>query len=242
MIRNAIILAAGTSRRLGVLTKDCPKCLLPLPDGTTFLERAIRCLRGVGIHRIVIVAGYKAEVLSAFVHERKLDVEIRLNPAFATTNNVVSLWCARDVLREGSWVHNGDLVYNLTQCQRLLASVPARSVLLIDKRVRLGEEEMKVRTEGERLVDIGKHLDPSLCAGEYIGLSCFDAMVGKELALELDQIVSEGATNHWYEYAIGRIAPRVPISVLEVNGMMWSEVDAPDDLREVENGIRNGLL
>jgi NDP-sugar pyrophosphorylase family protein len=60
----ALILAAGRGKRLGPLTADCPKPLLPLLD-RPIIDEIIIALRDVGVHEFVVVTGY----LGAMIEE-----------------------------------------------------------------------------------------------------------------------------------------------------------------------------
>jgi len=61
-IQHAIILAAGKGTRMKELTADMPKPMLPV-NGVPVLERIIINLRVAGVRKILIVTGYKAEVV-----------------------------------------------------------------------------------------------------------------------------------------------------------------------------------
>lgn len=56
----AVILAAGKGRRLGSLTEDIPKPMLPLQGNTPLLEMIIRGIRDAGIREFIIITGYLA--------------------------------------------------------------------------------------------------------------------------------------------------------------------------------------
>ena len=56
---NAIIIAAGSSSRLGKLTKSLPKGLMKI-NGQTIIQRQIEFLRSSGINNIIIVTGPNA--------------------------------------------------------------------------------------------------------------------------------------------------------------------------------------
>lgn len=92
MIKKAVIVAAGISSRLYPLTKNKPKCLLRIGK-ETLLDRSLRILRKYGIKEIVIVGGYKYDLLRKQCNK---DLIFRLNPFFKVTNNMVSLWFARN--------------------------------------------------------------------------------------------------------------------------------------------------
>ena len=62
-ISKAIIIAAGKGNRLMPLTDGKPKCLLGVGN-KTILEKQLEALRGCGITDIVVVRGYKKELIN----------------------------------------------------------------------------------------------------------------------------------------------------------------------------------
>ncbi len=60
----AVILAAGKGRRLGPLTKNCPKPLLPVRSRPV-IEHILLGIRAAGIEKAVIVVGYLGEQIVA---------------------------------------------------------------------------------------------------------------------------------------------------------------------------------
>ena len=60
MIKNAIILAAGTGSRLKPLTDHAPKCLTEI-NGTPILIQALNNLIVSGIKECIIVTGHFSE-------------------------------------------------------------------------------------------------------------------------------------------------------------------------------------
>ena len=109
----AVILAAGSGMRMGKYGEDLPKCMLPI-NGKPIIEWQIGKLREIGISDIVIVTGYKAEMITfegiTYFH----------NPAFADTNMVETLMCAREALDTDILVSYADVL-----CTRKLASMVA---------------------------------------------------------------------------------------------------------------------
>lgn len=61
-ITKAVTLAAGRGTRMGDLTEDCPKPMLPL-DGRPMLEHQIERLEAAGIREILVVVGYKGHMV-----------------------------------------------------------------------------------------------------------------------------------------------------------------------------------
>lgn len=70
-----IIPAAGLGTRMGALTGELPKALIEI-DGATLVERAIDSLVSIGAAKIVIVTGYRGEMIREFVGARDFGVAI----------------------------------------------------------------------------------------------------------------------------------------------------------------------
>ncbi len=66
MIQQAVILAAGRGTRLGLLTKDRPKSMLPVL-GKPMMARVMDRLREAGIRRFVVVIGDQEGAIAAYL-------------------------------------------------------------------------------------------------------------------------------------------------------------------------------
>ena len=171
----AIILAAGQGTRLRPYTDSIPKCMVELA-GKPLLHHQLEVLRDAGLSKILLVGGYRAERLNAE------GVEIELNPKFATTNMVSTLFCAEEWMQEGEdlIIAYGDIIYEPKVLQSLLAA-DAPIAISVDKQwQRLWEarmedplkdaETLKLQ-EGNRVIEVGKK-PQSLeeIQGQYMGL------------------------------------------------------------------------
>ncbi len=96
-----IILAAGMGRRLRELTAKNAKCMVSL-GGIPMIQRMLTQLDGRNMSRIILVVGYQAEGLAAFVKSLGLKTEILFvtNRDYEVTNNIYSLSLTRDYLLE----------------------------------------------------------------------------------------------------------------------------------------------
>jgi choline kinase len=101
----AIILAAGEGTRLRPYTLDRPKCLVEV-DGLTLLDRQLAVLATEAIHPIILIGGYRVEML------KRPGIELRTNPRYAETNMVWTLFCAEDDLEGDVLICYGDIVYS----------------------------------------------------------------------------------------------------------------------------------
>ncbi|NDV63725.1 aminotransferase class I/II-fold pyridoxal phosphate-dependent enzyme [Bacteroides sp. 224] len=97
----AIILAAGMGKRLGELTKENTKCMIKV-NGVYLIDRLLRQLSDLNLQRIIIVVGFKADKLKAHVGSSFSNIPIQYveNPIYDKTNNIYSLYLAKDQLQE----------------------------------------------------------------------------------------------------------------------------------------------
>ena len=83
-------------------------------SGVPILERLVRALDAHGFERLVIVTGYKAETIRAYLGKRfgGVAIEYLLSPLFETTNNIYSLWLARRLIDEPFLLVESDVVFD----------------------------------------------------------------------------------------------------------------------------------
>lgn len=122
----AIMLAAGKGSRLGKYTKNNTKCMLDV-HGETLLERAIDALLEAGIKDFILVLGYKKDNVKKFIKEKELDKKINItyvdNDVYDTTNNIYSLYLAKDYLiQDDTILLESDLIYDKSIIKKLVNS------------------------------------------------------------------------------------------------------------------------
>ena len=122
----AIMLAAGKGSRLGKYTKDNTKCMLNV-HGKTLLERAIDALLEANIKDFIIVLGYKGENVKKYIKEKELDKKINItyidNNVYDITNNIYSLYLAKDYLvKDDTILLESDLIYDTSIVKKLVDS------------------------------------------------------------------------------------------------------------------------
>jgi choline kinase len=230
MTSRAIILAAGRGARLGPKLGGSPKCLLPL-GGVTLLERQIASLRLAGIRAITVVAGYEAARVSATCAGL---ADVVVNERFAETNSLYSLWLARPALADGFVVLNGDVLFHPQLLSDLLFSRHDDALLVSFRGTAgapYGDEEMKVKVRGGRVVDIAKTLPPADADGENVGIARFSAAGAALLCEVMSAIVGEGRLREWAPRAFQAFAARCPLHAVGTRGFPWTEIDFPDDYR-----------
>ena len=130
----AIILAAGMGRRLGEYTQDNTKCMLEV-NGVKLIDRALEYLYRAQISRVVLVVGYKAQNVFDYVSTdyKGMKVEYVTNPIYDKTNNIYSLYLAKDYLKEEDTVLlESDLIYDEAVITKLV-NAPFPNLALVAK-------------------------------------------------------------------------------------------------------------
>ncbi|MCI9401993.1 MAG: NTP transferase domain-containing protein [Lachnospiraceae bacterium] len=109
-VNKAIIMAAGTGKRMRPVTLETPKPLVDI-NGVRMIDTVIHGLHANGIYEIYVVVGYKREQFGCLVGEYPGIVLIN-NPYYDVCNNISSLYVARAHI-ENSIILDGDqIIYN----------------------------------------------------------------------------------------------------------------------------------
>ena len=250
----AIILAAGQGTRLRPLTDDKPKAMVEL-NGLPLLLRQKEILKESGVNDIFVVTGYKEEKIAY------PDLKKYYNPAFASTNMVASLYCARELFNGETdiIISYGDIVYESKVINALLDSKYNISVI-VDKNwyalweVRMEEplsdaETLKTDKE-DNIIEIGKKPESVKdIQGQYIGLIKISKEFAKKFfhlyeSLDKKNTLYDGKDRdnmYMTTYLQLLINNYVKIKAVYVhNG--WIEVDSLEDLSVYEDLIKIGSI
>lgn len=130
----AIILAAGMGRRLGEYTKDNTKCMVPV-NGVPLIDRLLGQLSRLKLDRVVIVVGYEGGKLVKHIGDLYTDLNIEFveNPVYSRTNNIYSLWLAKDYLQQDDTILvESDLIFDDVLLNMLIDN-PFPNLALVSK-------------------------------------------------------------------------------------------------------------
>ena len=131
----AIILAAGMGRRLGDLTKENTKCMVPV-NGVRLIDRLLGQLSGLSLKRVIIVVGYKGQELKDYIGHRyddQLKIAYAENPIYDKTNNIYSLSLVKQQLQEDdTLLIESDLIFSDSLFQMIIAD-PYPNLALVAK-------------------------------------------------------------------------------------------------------------
>ncbi len=234
----AVILAAGTASRLRPLTENTPKCLLKVND-KTLLERTLDNFVANGITEFLIVTGYLQEMIKDFVMRNypALNIKFVYNKDFATTNNIYSLYLAEEFAKGEDFIlSDSDILFSEDIISGLLAD--KNPDVLAMNRHELGEEEIKIISDGDRnVLEISKVCSIEKAIGESVGLEKMSASYSTALYAELHQMIdNEGLANVFYEKAFERLIPQGKVfKYLDTTDYFSMEIDTVEDYDKIKD-------
>lgn len=121
-------------KRLGEYTRDNTKCMLEV-NGTRLINRALDSLYSIRVERIILVVGYKGENVKKYLGDTYRGIPLIYvdNPIFDKTNNIYSLYLAKEfLLQDDTVLLESDIIYEPIILQDLLDS-PYPNIALVDK-------------------------------------------------------------------------------------------------------------
>ena len=226
-----VILAAGMAKRLRPLTDTKPKCLLKVGD-RTLLERTIDAMAATGITELVVVTGYRGEMIREWIntHRQTLKWTFIDNADYEHNNNIYSLWLAGQVVRGQEFLlMDSDI---LCDPQAVAEVARQQEPALALNRHELGEEEMKIVVDQDnRITEISKTCRVEDAVGESVGIEKMTAAYSEALYRELDQMIEkEGLIDIFYERAFERLIPQGhTFKVVDTTRFFSYELDTPED-------------
>lgn len=179
MIEQVILIAAGRGKRLGALTEEIPKCMVEVA-GRPIFGWVWKALAAVGAKRLVVIRGYRGDVLETFVKSIVPDAIFVDNTEWETNNVLLSLDKARAHLDRPTYITYSDIVFTPAVARAAAAST-AEIGLVIDREFRtiyegrtehpLEEGEVSDLMPDGSVARVGKRaLPPEDAIGEFIGL------------------------------------------------------------------------
>ena len=236
----AVILSAGQGKRLLPLTKDQPKCTIPI-HGRSILEWQISELIKFGISPIHVVVGFGATTVEQVLakHSSGHAIHTLYNPFYALADNLISCWAARNEMKEDFILLNGDTVFEPAVLERLLQAPPTPITLVTDEKPQYDADDMKVIVRGTQLVRIGKTLPLEKVNGESIGMIRFQNTGPQLFSSAIERRIRQPeALKQWYLSLIDELAQQGHVSTISINELTWAEIDNPEDLQQAETLLK----
>ncbi|MBO4859278.1 MAG: aminotransferase class I/II-fold pyridoxal phosphate-dependent enzyme [Treponema sp.] len=244
----ALMLAAGMGKRLGRYTQNGTKCMVQV-NGKALIEYAIEALIKANIKKFVIVTGYRSEVLKEFIRskfdEKRLNgmvIEYIDNPIYDKTNNIYSLWLAKDklieddtVLLESDIIFDDKILMDLIESQDKNLAMVSHFEPWMDGTCTLLDEEKNIVGMLDKA-----HFNWNDISNYYKTVNIYK--LSKEFSEQyyvpfLESYQKAFGKNEYYETVLKVITflSKTNLKGFEVRGDQWYEIDDPADLAIAEN-------
>lgn len=234
-ITTALLLAAGTGSRLFPLTQKSPKCLT-LVNETSILERLIKSLNQHGFKRLVVVTGHLEDCIRNFLNTRagNIKIEYVFSPLYKTTNNIYSLWMAREIINEPFVLIESDLVFDPSLLTDML--YPDRIAIA---RMKPWLNGSTVTINSSDTVD-AFHSDTKNNSEQtrYKTVNIYSLSVSSwyRVIEKLNLYILTGRVNDYYEVVFRQMVAEKSLSFQAVffDQKPWYEIDTIEDLASAE--------
>lgn len=234
-VTTALLLAAGTGSRLQPFTDAIPKCLVEI-NGIPIIERLIDNLCDNDFKRLVIVVGYMDHRIRRFVNEYTgdLNIELIFNPVFQTTNNIYSLWLARNQIRESFLLVESDIVFEPIHLEGLL--YPNKAALSPLQPWMNGTTITIDSLNRVQSFNMGGNGYREGADYKTVNMYSFSSSTWRKVIERLELYISSGKVNEYYEVVFKEMIADGSLSMDAVffDPDSWYEIDTPADLKNAE--------
>ena len=221
---------------MGVLTSEHPKCMTEISHSDTILSRQLKLIDQAGITEVVMTTGYYDSILEEYCESLDLPLHITFvkNPVYDKTNYIYSIYCAREHLDDDIILMHGDLVFENTVFDDVLAS--NESCMTVSSTLPLPEKDFKAVLTNGRITKVGiEFFENAVAAQPLYKLNKNDWKVW------LDRIIAfceSDKTKCYAENAFNDISDSCKIVPLDVKDRLCAEIDNPDDLKKVSDQLK----
>ena len=234
-ITTALLLAAGTGSRLMPLTSNSPKCLT-LVNGKSFLERLVINLKKQGFKRLVVITGHQENCIREFLPTVSGDLTIEFvhSPLYKTTNNIYSLWMARDIIKEQFMLIEGDLIFDVS----LLDDMVYPDQIAVANILPWMNGTTVTLNPSQGIKSFHKNTSSDLEESRYktVNIYSFSLTTWNSIINRLNQHISANNVNSYYETVFAEMVEDGSLSLqaVDFDNRYWYEVDTLEDLAEAQ--------
>ena len=236
----AIILAAGNGSRLKPLTNSIPKVMVEVNE-ESIIKRALHRLAELhNIDEVIIVVGYKGDKVKKHIGNCFEGMKMTYvgNKDYASTNNMYSLWLAKDYVKNDVILLEGDLVFEKKMLEPLVESMYSNLVLVtkyndaipgtivtLDKKTNhidsfIGSKNQE-KTK-EYFLDKYKTINIYLFKMDFFKVHLMPSIN--------DHLINYGK-NDYYEVALEPLTSRTEVHAHIIKNTKWYEIDNTQDLK-----------
>lgn len=231
----ALLLAAGMGSRLSPLTDSTAKCLVGL-SGIPILERLMRTLNEHGFRRLVVVVGHESDSIQDYLGDHVGNIEISYvkSTCYRTTNNIYSLWLARDEIDEPVLLIESDLVFE----DPLIEGMLKPDTVAVSRQLPWmnGTTVTLDSARGVGAFCLGEMSRADATHYKTVNIYSFARDTWRAIGDRLNRYVTANRTGDYYESVFAEMIADGSMSLSPVlfEANSWYEVDTLEDLAAAE--------
>lgn len=206
---------------------DIPYPLLPFDNGLCLIDRNISLLREVGIKRILLIVGYRAELFEKY---QSNDVQLIKAPNYEFSSSMASLAAAKDSIDEDFILVEGDTFFEKKVLERLV-TVEIDNCLVATEESGSGDE-CYIESQSGFITKISKDKH-RICRfeGELLGISRLSLHTYRAM---LEKWNNSNNSYLNYEHVLMDVTTPLDRPFIFFKNLIWGDVDCPQDFKRLK--------
>jgi len=237
----AVILAAGSGKRLRPITEELPKCLVEI-DGKSLLGFSLNSLKECGINNVIIVIGFYGNSIKEKFGEEYKGIKLKYieNDIHSKTGSMYSLFQAKKFINEDIILLESDLLYDKKAIKIMLNS-KYKDVILVAKLLNRNDDVYICTNDKKEIVNIGKNIpeeEKKKSIGALVGISKYSKEFLSKLFKNAEQdFANSDLIYHYEETVLATSKLGNPVYAEFCEDLNWIEIDNENDLKIARQDI-----
>ncbi|MBC7538968.1 MAG: phosphocholine cytidylyltransferase family protein [Bacteriovorax sp.] len=238
----ALILAAGYGSRISDVTDD-PKSLLQI-NGKSLMDWHFEAWKEVGIRNVVVVTGYKRDVLEAYLEKYKMDFDIHyaVNEDYRVKGNTYSFLYGLEKTQGDFLLFDADLIYDTKILKSFIEDITPNQILVGESSIddiecakTMIDEDGFVRMTIDKRAVSEEERKRFTFAGEAIGILKFSEAFRDDMYNACKSFLADekNISKNW-EHVMNEFLLNHDMSIHQAFSDRWVEIDNKEDLEKAK--------
>ncbi len=244
----ALILAAGYGSRIADITEN-PKSLL-MVNGKPLMDWHFEAWKSVGIRNVVVVTGYKRDVLESYLEKFKSDFDIHfaVNEDFRVKGNTYSFYYGLEKTHGDFLLFDADLIYDTAILKRFLEDKSPNQILVGESSIddiecakAMLDKDGFVRMTIDKRAVTEEERTRFTFAGEAVGILKFSKNYRDDMLAACKSFLAEekNISKNW-EHVMNEFLLNHDMNIHRTINNRWVEIDNKEDLEKAK-GLFEGM-
>lgn len=243
----ALVLAAGYGSRIADVTTD-PKSLLTINE-KSLMDWHFESLAAVGIKDVVVVTGYKREVLEDYLDKFKsnFNLEYAVNDDYKVKGNTYSLFFGLEKVETDFLLFDADLIYETQILRSFVEDVSLNQILVGESSIddiecakTMVDKNGFVRMTIDKRAVTAEERSQFRFAGEAIGILKFSKEYRDDMFSECKIFLSDekNISKNW-EHVMNEFLFTHDMNIHQAVSNKWVEIDNREDYERAKSLFGN---